>query len=96
MLACRPEVLLSATDPVLARFRAAAGELHGERIECVVLYIPRAPGDARPDSDYDLAVFLKGITSSRWGGVRRIADTERAIFDEMSVTVHAIPYTAGS
>jgi uncharacterized protein len=87
---------LSTTDPVLARFRAAVGELYGERIERVVLYGSRARGDAKPDSDYDVAVFLKGLTSSRWGEVRRIADIELAIFDEMGVTVHAMPYAAGS
>ena len=91
-----PEVSLSTNDPVLARFRAAVGELYGERIERVVLYGSRARGDARPDSDYDVAVFLKGLAASRWGEVRRIADIELAILDEMGATVHAMPYAAGS
>ncbi len=77
MLAGGPPVKTS--DPVLALFRAAVAELYGERIERVVLYGSRARGDARPDSDYDVAVFLKGLTSSRWGEVRRIADIAEAI-----------------
>jgi predicted nucleotidyltransferase len=87
---------MSTTDPVLVRFRAAVADLYGERIERVVLYGSRARGDARPDSDYDVAVFLKGLSSSRWGEVRRIADIELAILDEMGAIVHAVPYAAGS
>src|SRR5712691_2261832 len=49
----------NASDPVLNRFRAALNEAYGERIERVVLFGSRARGDARPDSDYDVAVFLK-------------------------------------
>jgi predicted nucleotidyltransferase len=49
---------MATTDPVLRKFRAALDEVYGERIERVVLYGSRARGDARPDSDYDVAVFL--------------------------------------
>ncbi len=86
---------MSTTDPVLTRFRAALGELYGERIERVVLYGSRARGDARPGSDYDVAVFLKGLTPNRWGDVLRIAGIELAILDEMGATVHAMPYATG-
>jgi predicted nucleotidyltransferase len=47
-----------AADPVLKRFRIALDELYGARIERVVLFGSRAHGDARPDSDCDIAVFL--------------------------------------
>jgi hypothetical protein len=47
-------------DPVLNRFRAALEDIFGERLERVVLFGSRARGDARPDSDYDIAVFLHG------------------------------------
>ena len=46
------------TDPVLARVRAALNQIYGDRIKRVVLFGSRAWGDARPDSDYDVAVFL--------------------------------------
>jgi predicted nucleotidyltransferase len=46
-------------DPILKRFRAALDALYGDRIERVVLFGSRARGDARADSDYDLAVFIK-------------------------------------
>jgi predicted nucleotidyltransferase len=46
-------------DPILSRFRAALDKTYGERVERVVLFGSRARGDARPDSDYDIAVFLR-------------------------------------
>ncbi len=45
-------------DPILERFRAALTEIYGNRLERVVLFGSRARGDAQPDSDYDVAVFL--------------------------------------
>jgi predicted nucleotidyltransferase len=44
-------------NPVLRRFRAALDEVYGARVERVVLYGSRARGEARRDSDYDVAVF---------------------------------------
>jgi predicted nucleotidyltransferase len=82
-------------DPILERFRAAISELYGSRIERVVLYGSRARGDAEPESDYDIAVFLRDL-SSRWQEVRRITDIELAIRDDTGATVHAMPYPAGS
>src|ERR1700676_634348 len=46
-------------DSVLKRFRAALGEAYGDRLERVVLFGSRARGDPRPDSDYDIAVFIR-------------------------------------
>ena len=54
-----------ADDPILRRFRAALDRLYGDRIERVVLFGSRARGDAREDSDYDVAVFLKRL-ADRW------------------------------
>jgi predicted nucleotidyltransferase len=63
----------TTTDPVMSRFRQALDEVYGERIERVVLYGSRARGDAGPDSDYDVAVFLHGI-SNRVQEMYRLAD----------------------
>lgn len=46
-------------DPVLRRFRDAVAALYGARLERIVLFGSRARGDARADSDYDVAVFLR-------------------------------------
>jgi hypothetical protein len=59
-----------AADPILQRFRAALDTLYRDRIERVVLFGSRARGDAREDSDYDVAVLLKNPPIA-WGGRRR-------------------------
>lgn len=43
----------------LVTFRRAVEEAFGDKVERVVLFGSRARGDARPDSDWDVAVFLK-------------------------------------
>ena len=84
---------MATVDPVLTRFRAALDRVYGDRVERVVLFGSRARGDARPDSDYDVAVFLKDLTD-RWGEVDRIADIATDIMDETGAFVHAMPYRA--
>lgn len=54
-----------ALDPVLQRLRAVLSEMYQDRLARVVLFGSRARGDARPDSDYDVAVFLKSIARRR-------------------------------
>jgi predicted nucleotidyltransferase len=82
-------------DPVLRRFRAALDEIYGKRIERVVLFGSRARGDAREDSDYDIAVFLKDLTD-RWRELDRLADLGTEILEETGEFIHAMPYRAGS
>ena len=53
---------MAAANPiVLAKFWAALHALYGDRIERIVLFGSRARGDARRDSDYDVAVFLEDL-----------------------------------
>jgi predicted nucleotidyltransferase len=82
-------------DPVLIRFRAALDALYGERIERVVLFGSRARGDARADSDYDVAVFLKDL-ADRWRELDRLADLGTDILDDTGVVIHAMPYRTGA
>ena len=84
-----------ADDPILKRFRAALDELYGERIERVVLFGSRARGDAREDSDYDVAVFIKGL-SDRWSEIDRIIPVVTDIMDDTGAVIHAMPYRAGA
>src|SRR5438874_9124236 len=76
-----PVPVRPADDPVLIRFRAALDALYGGRLERVVLFGSRARGDARADSDYDVAVFLKHRTD-RWHELDRLADLSTDIIDE--------------
>jgi uncharacterized protein len=82
-------------DPVLARFRAALDAIYGNQIERVVLFGSRARGDARPDSDYDVAVFLNNM-SDRFAELYRLADLSTDILDATGEFVHAMPYRAGA
>jgi predicted nucleotidyltransferase len=79
-------------DPVLKRFRSALDEMYGDRIERVVLFSSRARGEAREDSDYDVAVFLKNLTD-RWPEMNRLADLSTDILEETRRIhpCHAIP-----
>lgn len=84
-----------ADDIVLKRFRAALEEAYGDRIERVVLFGSRARSDAREDSDYDVAVFLRYMPD-RFAEMNRLADLSTDILDETGAVIHALPYPAGS
>jgi predicted nucleotidyltransferase len=88
-------IVRSCDDPVLKHLRAALDEMYGERIERVVLFGSRARGDARDDSDYDVAVFLRDITD-RFAEMDRLADLGTDILNKTGEFVHATPYRAGS
>lgn len=53
----------------------------------------RARGDERPDSDYDIAVFLKSLPD-RWAELDRLADLGVSFLDETGVFFDAKPYSA--
>jgi predicted nucleotidyltransferase len=84
-----------AADPVLKRSRAALDALYGDRIERVVLFGSRARGDAGDDSDYDVAVFSKGL-ADRWQEVDRIIPLVTDILYEEGAFIYAMPHRAGS
>jgi uncharacterized protein len=87
--------MAATRDPVLTRFRAALDAAYGDRIERVVLFGSRARGDHRPDSDYDVAVFLRDI-----GGVgeeiRRLVDLADPILADTGAVIGAVALPEGS
>ena len=83
------------TDPALTRFRHRLGEVYGARLERVVLFGSRARGDARPDSDYDVAVFLHDM-SDRPFELNRLAGLATDVLYDRGGVVHAMPYRAGA
>ena len=84
----------SQDNPVLKRFRATLDETYGPRLERVMLYGSCARGDAREDSDYDVAVFLRDMPD-RIAELYRLADLSAAILDDTGAFIHAMVYPAG-
>jgi predicted nucleotidyltransferase len=83
-------------NPILAKFRAALYEMYGARLERLVLFGSQARGDAHPDSDYDVAVFLNGSekTFNRWAELDKLAALRVKFLDETGVFFDAKPYPA--
>jgi uncharacterized protein len=91
-----PRAIVSSrtiSDTILLRFRAELGAMYGNRLDRVVLFSSRARGDARPDSDYDIAVFLKEM-NDRWNEFDRIADLETQLTLDTGAVIRAAPYSA--
>jgi predicted nucleotidyltransferase len=80
-------------DHILQSFRLALAELYGPTLDRVVLFGSRARGDAREDSDYDLAVFLKDVQPGmvEW---YRLADLRLRFLDAGGPFFDAIPFRA--
>jgi uncharacterized protein len=83
------------SDPVLTRFSCAVTEIYGDRVERVVLFGSRARGEAQPDSDYDVAVFLRDLGDGA-AEMNRLADIATGILYDKGEFIHAMPYRAGS
>jgi predicted nucleotidyltransferase len=80
-----------ALDPVLRRFRDAVAELYGPMLDRVVLFGSRARGDAREDSDYDVAVFLNA-SDDLWTEWKRLAELQSRFLSEGGPFFEAIPF----
>ena len=84
-----------SSDPILTRFRAALAATYGDRLERAVLFGSRARGEARPDSDYDVAVFIR--EPDRWfDEVIRIASLGTDILMDTGAVISAKPFPAGA
>jgi uncharacterized protein len=82
-----------ANDPILSSFREALLELYGPALDRVVLFGSRARGDAKDDSDYDVAVFLRE-SNNLWAEWDRLADLRVKFLDAGGPFLDAIPFRA--
>ena len=83
-------------DPaVLARFQDVLRQAYGGRLERAVLFGSRARGEARADSDYDIAVFLRDMPD-RAAELNRLADLTTDILYETGACIHALPFQSGA
>ncbi len=53
----------------------------------------RARGDGQADSDYDMAIFLHGL-SNRRQEVRRLGPLVTDIIEQAGAVIHPLPYRA--
>jgi len=79
--------------PAMLRFAAAVRALYGDRVERIVLYGSRARGDAREDSDWDVAVFLRGPLQW-WPEVSRLGDISTKLLFDTGAVISAKPFPA--
>lgn len=85
----------ATNSAVLARFRAALDALYGSRLERAVLFGSRARGDARPDSDYDVAIFLRDFTRA-WPELQPLGRITTEILHDTGALISTLPFPAGS
>ncbi len=77
--------LATIDDPVLTRFRRELDVVYGARLARAVLFGSRARGDARPDSDYDIAVFIHDPESFDREATRLAAIATGLLYDTGAV-----------
>jgi predicted nucleotidyltransferase len=83
-------------DPILVRFRKALDDVYGHhKIERVVLFGSRARGDSRPDSDYDIAVFLVD-PGELWDDLGNLSHITTDILNDTGAVISAKPFPAGA
>ena len=82
-------------QPILQGLKDRLHAAYGDRLMRTVLFGSRARGDGRADSDYDVAVFLKGPSSFALdAGV--LADIETYILFDTGAVINALPFPVGA
>ncbi len=81
------------TDPILRRVTADLADLYGDRLEKVVLCGSRARGDARPNSDYDIAVFLTDYTD-RFVEFARLDPVQADLWEDAGILINPLIFRA--
>jgi uncharacterized protein len=95
----RPADLSGRDNPVLLKLVTAIRAAYGPRIERIVLFGSRARGDFEDEeSDYDVAVFLHGVTTvrDRVEEAGRLWDVEQTVVNSKDPLFELIPLPAGS
>jgi uncharacterized protein len=77
----------------LERYVALLEERFGEDLVSVVLFGSRARGTARPDSDVDLVVVVRGLPGSRLERQRILAPLARAVSEAFYDALMPVPLT---
>jgi predicted nucleotidyltransferase len=89
------EAIMTTSDPIISKLRKALDGVYGPRLERVVLFGSHARGDARADSDYDIAIFLHDL-AGRYREVDRLAELQDRVMADADPFIDAIPFPAGA
>ena len=81
----------AARFPELEEFVSAVERAYGDRLHGVHLFGSRARGNARPDSDYDVAVVLENLDDF-WTERLRLADLAYDQLLARDIHVQAHPF----
>lgn len=85
--------MASTQDNTLNKIRNAIAAIYGDNLDRIVLFGSRARGDNTPDSDYDIAVFLKSMPD-RWSEIDRLSPLRVSFFEQDAVYFDVMPYRA--
>lgn len=88
------EGITPEADEALARFERAVVSAYGERLKDFVVFGSRARGEARRESDVDVAVVLEGPIRSRFAERMLLADLAYDAIVATGVHVQPWPITA--
>lgn len=80
---------------ILACFKAGLAEVFGDRIERIILFGSRARQEARPESDYDIALFLHDMESFS-AEADRLAKLEFDLMQQTGAVINTLPFKAGA
>jgi len=79
----------------IAKLKEHEAELKQLGVEHLYLFGSTVRGDARPDSDYDVAVFLRELPD-RWSELHRLADLRVKLIDDTGAFFDVLPYPAAA
>ncbi len=94
VLQCRGMNDEPQNEPVLKHFRAAVAEVY-VTVWSVLSCTARARGDDQPDSDYDIAAFIKD-PGSFYDESGRLAAITTDILEDTGAVISATPFAAGA
>jgi predicted nucleotidyltransferase len=75
--------------------RQALASAYGDKLVRAMLLGSRARGDAKSESDFDVAVFLHR-PEGLWAESGRLVNIAANILDETGAVVNALPFPAGA